>query len=91
MPPDHTVKITAALLTDMAACASQVDAFREAFPRGLVVKGAPNARKIDRVVAARLDLTWAARHFLRAPARAEYERVLAAALWRLLVQYGAQP
>ena len=70
--------INAALLREHAACADQVATFEAAFPDGLAVQGEPDANAIAAIVAAKLDIDWAAR-FLGAPARAEYYRVTAPA------------
>ena len=66
--------ITAAILRSHDACSDQVARFKAAFPDGLAVQGEPDANAIAAIVAAKLDIDWAAR-FLRATARDEYYRV----------------
>ena len=78
-------RITLESLRALGACERGLADFRSAFPRGLTVK--PGARLTPRTAERLAKL---ARHFdwfagtLPAPARAEYDRVRAGALWRVL-------
>jgi len=72
-------RITVTLLRQFDACDSGIDAFREAFPRGLTVAttGPGRARQAKR--AAGLDIGWAAGVLLDAVARAAYREAIAPA------------
>ena len=67
-------QITLRMLREREACDKQVELFRSLF--GDAVEVTEDAAV---AVADRFDWDWAARHFLKAPAGAEYDRVTAAA------------
>jgi len=72
-------RITVTLLRQFDACDSGIDAFREAFPRGLTVAttGPGRARQAKR--ATGLDTSWAAGVLLDATAYAAYREAIAPA------------
>ncbi len=74
-------RITVTLLRQFDACDSGIDAFREAFPRGLTVAttGPGRARQAARAASAGLDIGWAAETLLDAVARAAYREAIAVA------------
>ena len=83
------------LLVRLNACSEQRDVFSSTFPDGLDVVGDPPPETIAKIVAAGLPVAWLAERCLTAAARAEYaravatadaeyDRVRATAVWRLL-------
>jgi hypothetical protein len=75
------VRITAAMLEEMDACADHVAKFRAAFPRGLNYANAKNdAKNVAKAIAAGLDIGWfAERAPLVATARRAYDEATAPA------------
>jgi len=71
------VKITTKMLKDAGACADQTAIFKKAWPKGCVVTLAA----CRRAVRLGLDLGWAAKHLLPAPAWKAYDEATAPA-WK---------
>ncbi len=74
-------RITVTLLRQFNPCPEGLEAFREAFPRGLTVAttGPGRARQAARAASAGLDIGWAAETLLDAVARAAYREAIATA------------
>ena len=69
----HIIPIDA--IRNLKPCADQLSLVEAEWPGGVPV----NAKTIRRARELGLDLDWFSREFLRTPARAEYERVIAPA------------
>ena len=76
MPP---FLITLSLLSRLKACDEHVEKFRIAFPDGIRIEGEPDPDTTRKIGGAGLDVEWFASKILTAPARAEFDRVVAAA------------
>ncbi len=74
-------RITVTLLRQFNPCPEGLEAFREAFPRGLTVAttGPGRARQAKRATVVGLDIGWAAGALLDAVARAAYREAIATA------------
>ena len=68
------MKITSRIPRSKGACASQVDLFKEIFPKGVVITEALCVEHADK-----FDWIWAALNLLSKEAKAECERVTAPA------------
>ena len=69
------LRITADMLVEQGACEPEVERFREAWPRGALVRWAT----VQKAARHGFDLYWFARKFLSAPAWAEFDKAEAAA------------
>ena len=69
------MRITPKMLRDRSACVAQVEVFEREWPDGCVV----TTETAQRAVALGLDIDWAARNLLSAPALAEYNKITAPA------------
>ena len=70
------MRITVTLLDAYCACDDGIEAFREAFPRGLTIATTEQGRKAQAARAASLDIDWAAENLLGFLGRAEYREAV---------------
>ena len=70
-------QITAEMLAGKSACRKELELFRQEWPNGFEV----TLENCQRAAAIGLDLNWAAKKFLSAPALKAYEEARATALW----------
>lgn len=69
------MKITVKMLQDAYACREQVAIFQKAWPTGVEI----NLRNAHKAVRLGLDVVWAVRHLMSAPAQDAYYKVIAPA------------
>jgi len=74
------VKITSDMLRCALACGDQLNVFEAEWPNGCTV----DETVIHRAVALKLEIDFAARKFLPAPARKTYEEARALALIKII-------
>jgi hypothetical protein len=79
-------KITSSMLRAKNACGMELATFESEWPDGLEVTEAV----ADRVVELGLSVGWAVENFLKASARAEYERVKVRTAIRLYIEHEKQ-